>query len=263
MRAEALSTEALRALFARAYGGRPEARLRPEEERKSRVLPGVLHEALRLLSPRGTPVVVDAASGRAPFSLALAAACVERGVGIIAIDREAPYGEAAQRAFARLKESTAATSTLETRTGDVGDASLWPAQPDLVVSIHACGSASDLVLERASHAGAKHILVMPCCVSASVRSAARADQAAHALAFEGGLTQKRFRDVYTLNERRLVLEASGYKTDVVALCAESATPYNLALRGARMHEPVRMERARRALETLALQGVREAEATLR
>ena len=247
MRAEALDSPALQMLFARAYAGRPEARLRPEEMRKSLVLPGVLHEALRLLSPRGTPLVVDAASGRAPFSLSLAAACDERGVRLIAIDRSAAVGDAALRAFARLAPLA---STLEARTGDVGEADLWPSEPDLVVSIHACGGASDLVIARAAAARAKHILLMPCCVSSAVASAARADLAATALAFEGGLTRKRFRDVYTLNERRLVLEASGYKTDVVAVCAESATPYNLALRAARIGEPVRMERARQALRAL-------------
>lgn len=247
MRGAPLQTAQLQALFALTYGGRPEARLRPEEERKSRVLPGVLADALRLLSPRGTPVVVDAAAGRAPFSLALATACSTTGVHLIAIDREAALGEASRRAFDRLPDHT---STLETRTGDVGDASLWPEAPDLVVSIHACGSATDLVLESATRARAKHVLILPCCVSASVHSAARADLAASSLAFEGGLTQKRFRDLYTLNERRLVLEAAGYKTDVVALCPESATPYNLALRGARAHEPVRMERARQSLAAL-------------
>jgi len=247
MRGEALNTAELQALFALTYGGRPEARLRPEEERKSRVLPGVLADALRLLSPRGMPVVVDAAAGRAPFSLALAASCAAQGVHIIAIDREAALGEASRRAFDRLP---AHTSTIEPRTGDVGDASLWPDSPDLVVSIHACGSATDLVLESAARARAKHVLVMPCCVSSSLSSAGRADLAAASLAFEGGLAQKRFRDLYTLNERRLTLEASGYKTEVVALCPESATPYNLALRGARAHEPVRMERARQSLAAL-------------
>lgn len=247
MRAEALRTVQLQALFALTFGGRPEAHLRPEEERKSRVLPGVLTEALRLLSPRGTPVIVDAAAGRAPFSLALAASCASQGVRIIAIDRESTLGEASHRAFDRLP---AHASTLETRTGDVGDAALWPNEPDLVVSIHACGCATDLVLESATRARAKHVLVMPCCVSSAVSSAARADLAAASLAFEGGLPQKRFRDLYTLNERRLTLEASGYKTDVVALCPESATPYNLALRGARSHEPVRMERARQTLAAL-------------
>ena len=251
MRGQALSTPELQALFSLAYGGRPEARLRPEEERKSRVLPGVLQEALRLLSPRGTPLVVDAASGRAPLALTLAAACRDAGLNLIAIDRSEAFGAAAASAFARLPTHA---SRLETRMGDVGDASLWPSEPDLVVSIHACGTASDLVITQATAAGTKHILLMPCCVSSAVPSAARADIAATALCFEGGLTQKRFRDVYTLNERRLVLEASGYKTDVVALCPESATPYNLALRGVRAHEPVRMRRARQALEALASQA---------
>jgi hypothetical protein len=46
------------------------------------------------------------------------------------------------------------------RTADIADVSIEPA--DLVVSAHACGALTDVVLDRAADAGAR-VVVLPCC----------------------------------------------------------------------------------------------------
>ena len=49
---------------------------------------------------------------------------------------------------------------VERRVGDLGAVDL--ASGDLVVSVHACGALSDVVLDRAVEAGA-HVALLPCC----------------------------------------------------------------------------------------------------
>lgn len=245
-----IDEEALGRALAHAFSGDPAQRLRPEEARKVRLLPGLLGEALRLL-PRGRqtspPLVVDAAAGRGPLTLALAVALGARPTRFLAIERDPDRLAALEVGFRRVAPYE---HELATRSGDVGDASLWPRRARLVVAVHACGDASDLVLRAAVDAGARNVLLLPCCVARTLPAAQRAERIADRLGYPRGQLRRRFRDVHTLGERALALEAAGYETEIVAVCPESVSPYNLALRASLVGEPVRARRARERLAEL-------------
>ena len=65
----------------------------------------------------------------------------------------------------------------------MGDLSAWPGAPALVVALHACGGASDAVLDAAVARGAKRLLLVPCCYADAVAfsATARARAAARGL----------------------------------------------------------------------------------
>jgi hypothetical protein len=77
----------------------------------------------------------------------------------LAVDRRVP--EQAARLAACLEESwPRLAGRLEYLEKDLAQVALQP--DDLVVSVHACGGLTDLVLERAMEAGAR-VAVLPCC----------------------------------------------------------------------------------------------------
>jgi hypothetical protein len=234
-------------ILAQAYAGDPGQRLRPEEARKARILPGILGEIGRLLPQRGgAPLVVDAAAGRGPVSI-LVAAVRDAPLRLHAIERDPARLAALREGFASVAHPG---HTLETLAADVGDPEAWPASPRLVVALHACGDATDRVITRGIAAGMSAALVLPCCVSKTLPAAARADRLADHLGYPRGPIRRRFRDLHTLTERVLTLEAAGYQTDVVAVCPESVTPYHLAIRARRVGEPVRAREAAARLARL-------------
>jgi hypothetical protein len=245
-----IEEETLGRALAHAFAGDPERRLRPEEARKVRLLPGLLDEAIRLL-PKGRhaapALVIDAAAGRGPVTLGLAVALGDRPTRFHAIERDASRLAALEAGFLRAAPPG---HLLSVGAGDVGDPTLWPRAARLVVAVHACGDASDLVLRTAIETGARHVLLVPCCVTRTLPAAVRAERLADRLGYPRGQLRRRFRDVHTLGERALALEAAGYETEIVPICAESVSPYNLALRASLVGEPVRARRAREQLERL-------------
>jgi hypothetical protein len=129
--------------------------------------------------------------------------------------------------------------------GDVDDRALWPERPDVVVALHACGAAADVILDRAVDRQARHLLLVPCCTGESVAAMA----AAHAAAERAGIprhapVQRRFLQAFVDAERTLRLEAAGYETEVVEFCAPTLTPHNLLWRARRVGEPQRQSEAR-------------------
>ena len=121
----------------------------------------------------------------------------------------------------------------------------------MVVALHACGPASDAVLDRAIAAEARHILLVPCCTGEAVAAA----PLAAARAERGGIprhapVRRRFLQAVVDAERTLRLEAAGYETEVVELVAPTVTPENLLWRARRVREPGRMTQARQNLSRL-------------
>lgn len=213
----------------------PGATLRDEDRKKARELVGVLREvelAVARVAAKKELTIVDAAAGRG-YVGALTAERVLPAMGrrgrVIAIERRGALLDAAR-------------DLVEVREGDVGDPALWPDAPDVVVALHACGDASDRVIERATSASARWILVAPCCVAASLPSAQRATAHAEALGVpRHGEVRRAFVEAIVLAERTAALEAAGYRTEVVAFAPHSVTPYRLILRAERAFERVRRD----------------------
>ena len=99
--------------------------------------------------------------------------------------------------------------------------------PSLVISLHACDFATDLVLNKAAEWGAKVILSTPCChheLNHSISSPALSFITAHSM-----LRQK-LCDAATDALRLCRLEAQGYTTSAIELIDPDETPKNIMLR---------------------------------
>ncbi|MBR2464782.1 MAG: SAM-dependent methyltransferase [Clostridia bacterium] len=119
-----------------------------------------------------------------------------------------------------------------------------PEKPQLVVSLHACDTATDLVLNKAVTWGAKVILSTPCChheLNHTLNCKALSFVAEHAM-----LRQK-LCDAATDALRLKLLEANGYRVAALELIDPDDTPKNIMLRAILRtdSDPAARERAMR------------------
>ena len=104
----------------------------------------------------------------------------------------------------------------------------------LVISLHACDIATDLVLSRALYWQADVILSTPCCHHAM--SPALCCPSLDFIAKHSMLRQK-LCDAATDALRLKILEAHGYTTAALELIDPEETPKNILLRGIRKKNP--------------------------
>lgn len=112
--------------------------------------------------------------------------------------------------------------------------------PDLVLSLHACDTATDIVLETAVRLGASAILSTPCCQHELSRQI-NCDFLRFTLRF--GVLSDKLCTVLTDGLRALHLEASGYTVCAAELTDPDDTPKNVLLRATRGISPARRAKA--------------------
>lgn len=254
-----MNRELVADLLHEGFVGAEGTRLRDEDRVKTEELVALLAELERTcarVSRRSELVLVDAAAGKGYVGLLAAKLLIEpqqRSGHIHLIERDPRRLELARRAAERLRIALPITYT----AADVDDASAYPRDASVVVALHACGDATDRVLERACAARARNLLVVPCCVGKSTRGAALARSLADAIALPTAAPIRR-RMVHAVvdGERLLGLEAAGYQTEAVEIFPARVSPYNVALRARRVEEPRRSERARVDLDTLRAAAAR-------
>lgn len=106
--------------------------------------------------------------------------------------------------------------------------------PDLVISLHACDTATDIVLRKAVGWNTKVILSTPCChheLNHTLNCPELSFIAEHSM-----LRQK-FCDAATDALRLKMLEANGYETAALELIDPDETPKNIMLRAIKMKNP--------------------------
>ncbi|MCU1278903.1 MAG: Methyltransferase [bacterium] len=234
---------AVEAALHRLFIGTDGTSLRREDLKKAREAAALLDELSRIVRP--DRLLVDAAAGKAYVGLlAVELLGVTR---VHVIEREPRRAALCRQAVARLSRPAEVRIVEE----DVASASAWPQSPDVIVGLHACGSASDAILDAAVAVAARYILVVPCCYAAAVAFSPAAEAHADALGVSRHAEVRR-RFVMSLidAERTLRLEAAGWETTVAALVPPTVTPHNLMWRGRRMREPNRMREAAAQLARL-------------
>jgi SAM-dependent methyltransferase len=111
---------------------------------------------------------------------------------------------------------------------------------DLVVSLHACDTATDLALERAVRWQAGVIMAVPCCQH-ELLGQIRSEQLAPLL--RHGVLKERVAALATDAARAQLLELVGYRTQVLEFVETEHTPKNLLLRAVRRSRPATQEQA--------------------
>ena len=119
-----------------------------------------------------------------------------------------------------------------------GDVTLYEfpegAQVHMVISLHACDIATDIVLDKATEWGAKVVLSTPCCHHDLNR---RLNSPALSFVAEHSMLRQKLCDAATDALRLKKLEASGYDVTALELIDPEETPKNIMLRGIRKYNP--------------------------
>lgn len=100
-------------------------------------------------------------------------------------------------------------------------------QVDMVVTLHACDTATDYALDKAIRWGAKVILSVPCCQHELNR---QMENEILAPVFQYGLIKERMAALFTDALRAQILESRGYDVQVLEFIDMEHTPKNILLR---------------------------------
>jgi SAM-dependent methyltransferase len=223
----------------------PEGRLRKQQAAKYRQV----QHYLELLAPlpvwRGQrPVrVVDAGCGKAYMSLALVAWGRARGrdVELVGVDADPDVIDT----VAGIARSLGYESRFETATIRDHAAARAGDTVDLLVSLHACDTASDEALAAGIELGAEAIVVAPCCHHELARQLGAGSGWSRPL-LRHGVLRGRFADLLTDSLRAAALEGFGYAAEVMEFVATEHTAKNVMIRAVRRRPGREAERAQAA-----------------
>lgn len=117
---------------------------------------------------------------------------------------------------------------LEFHVSDVGRDELYKDKIDMIITLHACDTATDYALNFAIENRVKQIFSVPCCqheINSSIVSGGDYD-----IFLKDGLFKERFSALLTDAIRVEVLRASGYSADVIEFVDFAHSPKNIMIR---------------------------------
>ncbi len=190
--------------------------------------------------------IADLGSGKGYLTFALAArpgppldvTGVERRPELVALCNQA----ARQHGLANLRFVA----------GDIATAT--PAGLDVLVALHACDTATDDALARGIAAGARLLVVAPCCQHELRRQLTAPPVLAGAL--RHGIFQERQAEFVTDALRAELLEWAGYRTKVFEFVSTGHTAKNLMIAAIRARPPGDAAAAGRVRDLAAFYGIR-------
>jgi hypothetical protein len=206
----------------------PEGKVRAQRYDKFRQVNRFL-ELVDDVLPQRPLRIVDFGSGKSYLTFALYhLLAVERGlvVDILGLDLKEDV----------IERCRALADTLghERLRFEVGDISLFRDEPaDVVVSLHACDTATDAALERAVRWNAEVILAVPCCqheLSEQIHDDDLVPLLTH------GILRERFAALATDAARAELLRAVGYDARVIEFVDLEHTAKNLLIRAVRRRD---------------------------
>jgi SAM-dependent methyltransferase len=176
-----------------------------------------------------TPLrVVDLGCGNAYLTFAAYRYLAGRGVSVQVVGVDVREDQRVRNTA--VASALGCSSDVSFVAGTISAADL-PFEPDLVLALHACDTATDEALARAVGWSAKWILAAPCChhdIAAQLKG--RSAPAPFGELTRHAIMRERFADVLTDTLRASLLRLNGYKVDVVEFIDSAHTPRNLMLR---------------------------------
>ena len=132
-------------------------------------------------------------------------------------------------------------------------------EPDVVLALHACDTATDEALARAVRWRAPVVLAAPCChhdLQRQLRTAS--PPGPYRLVLQHGILRERMADVLTDTIRAALLRQHGYRVDVVEFVESAHTPRNVMLRAVRTGAAAGEQAEREYADLVSEWGVRPA-----
>lgn len=215
-----------------------DGRVRTPQQHKFRQINRYLEfvrDVLPDLPAEGRLEIVDCGCGKSGLTFALRHYLAEtssRDVHVVGLDWNADVLATCRGIADRL-----GLNDIEFRAGDI--ASYTPPGPvHLVVSLHACDTATDAALAQAVRWQSDVILAVPCCQHELAPQLASAPLAA---LLEHGILRERLAADVTDALRAARLELAGYKTQVLEFIDLEHTPKNLLLRAVQRRDALTVE----------------------
>ncbi|UNK21406.1 SAM-dependent methyltransferase [Paenibacillus sp. N3/727] len=175
--------------------------------------------------PEDRPLtIVDFGCGKSYLTFALyhyLAVTARRSLKIVGLDLKADVIEHCSLLAKKLNYSQ-----LRFLVGDIADYDELE-QVDMVVTLHACDTATDAALEKAVRWGASVILSVPCCqheLFSQVDSPVMEPLLSH------GILKERFSALATDGIRAKLLDLMGYRTQLLEFIDLEHTPKNILIR---------------------------------
>ena len=207
--------------------GRIRASMRGKYDQVNEFLKAV-GETVKVADKERPFVVVDCGCGKAYLTLALYFYLTQvvglANVKVYGIDRRGDVIAAARRRAAQLDLE----GKVEFIEADLEAAKLDRA--DLVVSLHACDTATDEALARAVEWGAAYVLSAPCCQHELQQHMAKSGNSTFAGLLRQSILRERFCDLLTDSFRAMIMRILGYRVQVVEFVSSEATMRNILIR---------------------------------
>lgn len=111
---------------------------------------------------------------------------------------------------------------------DVSKDTLYDEKIDMIITLHACDTATDHALAYAINKGAKYIFSVPCCqheINNQIKKGGDLD-----ILLKHGIIKERVSALLTDSIRAAVLEDMGYKTDLIEFIDFEHSPKNIMIR---------------------------------
>ena len=171
--------------------------------------------------------IVDCGCGRAYLTLAVyvyLTIAKGRDVRVCGIDRRHDVITVARH----LADDLDCADRVTFIEGDIDTAELPFEKVDVVLSLHACDTATDAALARGIEWKATHLLSVPCCQHELHKSLKNSGPMAGVL--RHGILRERLADLLTDTFRAQILRIMGYRVQVVEFVSSDATARNILLR---------------------------------
>ena len=177
--------------------------------------------------------IVDCGCGKAYLTFALYLHLVHalkfKSVKVIGIDRRADVIASAKR-MAEDLDLADNVSFVESDLGSFDLSTLGVERADMVVSLHACDTATDEALARGVEWKARYIVSAPCCQHELQKAMTPSSNDAFAGVLRHGILRERMCDILTDSFRAMILRILGFKTQVMEFVSPDATARNILLR---------------------------------
>ena len=177
--------------------------------------------------------VVDCGCGKAYLTIALWFYLTEvmkiPEVRVVGIDRRADVVAAARKMSAQL-DLSGKVDFIEADLSSLAELPSGSKRVDMVVSLHACDTATDEALAKGVEWKARYILSAPCCQHELQKAIGPNSSREFAGLLRQGILRERLCDLLTDSFRAMILRILGFKVQVIEFVSSEATARNVMLK---------------------------------